>query len=78
MNCNYLPDVNFLFFGFSMNDAIYFLDIETSSDEDDHDLAMLPPIEIANAETDMDSDVFDMKDMNDMNDKNDDMSDINE
>ena len=46
-------------------------------DEDDDDLAMLPPIEIANPETDMDSDVFDMKDMNDMNDKNDDMNDIN-
>ena len=31
-------------------------DIESSSDEDDHDLAMLPPIEKANAETEMDSD----------------------
>ena len=38
-------------------------DIESSSDEDDHDLAMLPPIENANAETDMDSDASD--DMND-------------
>ena len=31
-------------------------DTESSSDEDDHDLVMLPPIERANAETDMDSD----------------------
>ena len=31
-------------------------DTERSSDEDDHDLVMLPPIEKANAETDMDSD----------------------
>ena len=38
-------------------------DIESSSDEDDHDLAMLPPTEKANAETDMDSDASD--DMND-------------
>ena len=38
-------------------------DIESSSEEDDHDLAMLPPIEKANAETDMDSDAS-----NDMND----------
>ena len=38
-------------------------DIESSSDEDDHDLAMLPPIEKANAETDVDSDASD--DMND-------------
>ena len=51
-NCNYLPDVTFLFFSFSLNDAIDFLmntednsDIESSSDEDDHDSAMLPPIE---------------------------------
>ena len=51
--------------------------MQSSLDEDDDDLAMLPPIEIANPETDMDSDVFDMKDMNDMNDKNDDMNDIN-
>ena len=36
-------------------------DIESSSDKDD--LAMLPPIEKANAETDMDSDASD--DMND-------------
>ena len=31
-------------------------DIETSSDEDDHDLAMVSPVEKVNAETDMDSD----------------------
>ena len=37
--------------------------IESSSDEDDPDLAMPPPIEKANAETDMDSDASD--DMND-------------
>ena len=49
-----------------MKDAIDFLmntednsDIEGSSDEDDHDLAMLPPVENANAETDMDSDKSD-------------------
>ena len=49
-----------------MNDAIDFLmntednsDIEGSSDEDDHDLAMLPPAENTNAETDMDSDKSD-------------------
>ena len=47
-NCNYLPDVTFLFFSFSLNDAIGFFmntaynsDIESSSDKDDHDLAML-------------------------------------
>ena len=34
-------------------------DIESSSDEDDHDLPMLLPIEKANAETDMDSDASD-------------------
>ena len=64
-NCNYSPDVTFLFFSFSLNDAIDFLMntednsvIESSSDEDDHDLAMLPPIEKANnAETDIDSEV---------------------
>ena len=38
-------------------------DVESSSDEDDHDLAMLPPTEKANAETGMDSDISD--DMND-------------
>ena len=38
-------------------------DTESSSNEDDHDLAMLPPSEKANAETDMDSDGSD--DMND-------------
>ena len=60
----------FLFFSLPLNDAIDFLmntadnsDIESSSDEDDHDLAMLPPIQKANAETDMDSDGSD--DMND-------------
>ena len=38
-------------------------DIEGSSNEDDHDLAMLPPVENGNAETDMDSDKSDaMKD----------------
>ena len=31
-------------------------DIESSSDGDDHDLAILPPVDKANAETDMDSD----------------------
>ena len=53
-NYNYLPDVTFLFYSFSLNDAIDFLintednsDRESSSDEDDHDLAMLPPIEKA-------------------------------
>ena len=62
-NCKYLPDATFLFCSFSLNDAIDFLmntedssDIESSSDEDDHDLAMLPPIEKANTETEMDSD----------------------
>ena len=51
------------FFSFSLNDSIDILmntednsDIKSSSDEDNHDLAMLPPIEKANAETDMDSD----------------------
>ena len=65
-NCNYLTNVTFLFFSSSLNDAIDFLmntednsDIEGSSDEDDHDLAMLPPVENANAETDMDSDKSD-------------------
>ena len=66
MNCNYLPDVTFLFFSFSLNDAIDFptniednSDIESSLDEDDLDLAVLPPIEKVNAETDMDSDASD-------------------
>ena len=65
-NCNYLPDVTFLFFNFSLNDGIDFLintednsDIESSSDEDNHDLDMLPPIEKANSETDMNSDAPD-------------------
>ena len=51
---------------FSLNDAIDLLintedniHVETSSDEDDHDLAMLPPTEKANAETDMESDASD-------------------
>ena len=34
-------------------------DIESSSDKDDYDLAILPPIKKANAETDMDSDASD-------------------
>ena len=34
-------------------------DVESSSDEYDHDLAMLPLIEKANAETDVDSDTSD-------------------
>ena len=62
-------DVTFLFFSFSRNDAINFLmntednsDIESFSDEDDHDLAMLPPMEKTRAETDMESDEAD--DMN--------------
>ena len=38
-------------------------DMESSSEEDDHDLAMLPPIEKANAKTDMNSHASD--DMND-------------
>ena len=38
-------------------------DIKSSSDEDNHDLAMLPPIEKANAGTDMDSNAS--GDMND-------------
>ena len=37
-------------------------DLESSSDEDNHNLVMLPPIEKANAKTDMDSDASD--DMN--------------
>ena len=37
-------------------------DIESSSDKEDHDLALLPPIERENTETDMDSDASD--DMN--------------
>ena len=68
-NCDYLP-VTFLFFTFSLNDAIDFLmntednsDIESFSNEDDYDLAMLPLIKKANAETDMVSDASD--DMND-------------
>ena len=65
-NCNYLPDVTFLFFSLSLNDAIDFLmntednsDIESSSDEDDHDLAIPPPVEKENAKTDMDSEASD-------------------
>ena len=48
VNCNYLPDVTFLFFSFSLNDAIDFLmntednsNLESSSDEDDHGLVWL-------------------------------------
>ena len=38
-------------------------DIESSSDEDDHDLAILPPVKKANAKTDMDNDsLYDMND----------------
>ena len=69
-NCNYLPGATFLFFSFSLNNSIDFLvttednsDMESSSDEEDHDLAVLPPIEKANAETDIESDASD--DMND-------------
>ena len=69
-NCSYLHDVTFLFFSFSLSEAIDFLmnaednsDIESSSDEDDHDLAMPPPIGKANIETDMESDAS-----NNMND----------
>ena len=59
-NCNYLPDVIFLFFSFSLNDALAFLwTLKSSLDKDDHDLAKLHPIEKANAETDMESDVSD-------------------
>ena len=54
------------FFSSSLKDAIDLLmntednsDIEGSSNEDDHDLAMLPPVENGNAETDMDSDKSD-------------------
>ena len=67
MQCNYLP-VTFLFFTFSLSDSIDFpmnvednSDIESSSDEDGNDFAMLPPVE--KLETDMDSDASD--DMND-------------
>ena len=62
-NCNYLPDVTFSFFSFSLNDVIEFFmnteyesDIGRSSDEDDNDLVMLFSIAKANVETDMDSD----------------------
>ena len=66
-----MPDVTiFLFFSFSQNDTIGFFmntednsDIESSSDEDEFDLAMPPPIEKGNAETDMGCDASD--DMND-------------
>ena len=60
-----MPDFTFLLFSFSLNDAIDFhmntdnSDIESSTDKRDHDLAMLPPTEIANAETGMDSDASD-------------------
>ena len=70
-NCNYFPDVAFfLFFSFSLNDAIDFLintqdnsDIESSSDEDYHNLSVVLAIEKGNAETNMDIDASD--DMND-------------
>ena len=65
-----MPDVTFLLFRISLNNAIDFLmntegnnDIESFLDEDDHDLAMLSPIGKTNAETDMDSDILD--DVND-------------
>ena len=61
-----MPDVTFLLFSFWLNDAIEFLintednsDIESSSDEDDHGLAMLHSIEKANVEIVMDSDALD-------------------
>ena len=63
-----MTDVTFLCFSFSLNGAIGFLintennsDIESSSAEDQHNLAMLPPIENENAETDMDSHISDDK-----------------
>ena len=69
MNFNYLPEVTFLF-SFSLNDAIDFLrntednsNIESSSDEDDHDLVRLPSIDKTNGEIDMGIDATD--DMND-------------
>ena len=65
-----MPDVTFLFFSFSLNDAIEFFmnteyesDIGRSSDEDENDLVMLSPIAKADVETDMDSDASD--DLND-------------
>ena len=65
-----MPDVTFLFFSFSLNDAIDFFmnteyksDIGHSLDEDDNDLVMLSPIEKSDVETDMDSDASD--DLND-------------
>ena len=61
----------FYFFRFSMNNAIDFLmnaegnsDIKSSSNEGYRDLTMLPPIEKAKAETDMDNDTSD--EMNDV------------
>ena len=60
----------FLFFSFSLNNAIDFLmstednsDIEISSDEGGHDLAMLLAIQNEKAVTDMENDASD--DMND-------------
>ena len=54
-----------MYFGVDF-DAIDFLmntednsDIESSSDEDNQDLAMLPPLKKVNAETDMDGDTSD-------------------
>ena len=70
MNFNYLREVTFLLFSFSLNDAIDFLtntednsNIESSSDEDDHDLVRLPSIDKTNGEIDMGIDATD--DMND-------------
>ena len=60
-----MPDVTFLFFTFSLKNAIGFFlntednsDIESFSNEDDQGLAMLPPIENANAETDINCDAL--------------------
>ena len=57
-NFNYLPDVTSLFYSYSLNGSTDLLmntkgnsDMESSSDKDDHDLAVLPPTEKANAET---------------------------
>ena len=63
---NIFPMSLFCFFNFLLNDAIDFLmntednsDIESSSDEDNHYLALLPPIEKVSALTDMESDATD-------------------
>ena len=53
-----MPDVTSLFYSYSLNGSTDLLmntkgnsDMESSSDKDDHDLAVLPPTEKANAET---------------------------